>query len=266
MPASWLAALRPGGRLVTTIAGTGLLVTADRFPEVRALAAQCQQALAFPYYDPVPPQGLHMTLDRIAPEGGVTAAHMNSIDAAARLACQAIPPFRISLGEISGTRSAVGFTVTPSAPIRRLRDALRDSTLSVRPDALVRGQETVPHITVAYGNTDHVPATDAIAAVSPGASPTAPTSPPAWSRCPSAAAWNRQPWTSGARRAHATRQRNHQARRELLRRARRGSRLLLAAHSRQTARLLKPAACRARAAWRMRPGTGSPGSMSPVAE
>ncbi|HEV3380647.1 MAG TPA: hypothetical protein VG142_06675 [Trebonia sp.] len=33
------------------------------------LATRSQQALAFPYYDPVPPQGLHMTLDRIAPEG-----------------------------------------------------------------------------------------------------------------------------------------------------------------------------------------------------
>jgi protein-L-isoaspartate O-methyltransferase len=29
VPASWLAALRPGGRLVTTIAGTGLILTAD---------------------------------------------------------------------------------------------------------------------------------------------------------------------------------------------------------------------------------------------
>ncbi len=30
VPASWLAALRPGGRLVTTLTGTGLLVTANR--------------------------------------------------------------------------------------------------------------------------------------------------------------------------------------------------------------------------------------------
>jgi protein-L-isoaspartate O-methyltransferase len=30
VPASWLAALRPGGRLVTTIAGTGLILTADK--------------------------------------------------------------------------------------------------------------------------------------------------------------------------------------------------------------------------------------------
>jgi protein-L-isoaspartate O-methyltransferase len=33
VPASWLAALRPGGRLVTTLAGTGLLVTAHKTPD-----------------------------------------------------------------------------------------------------------------------------------------------------------------------------------------------------------------------------------------
>lgn len=30
VPASWLSALQPGGRLVTTLAGTGLIVTADK--------------------------------------------------------------------------------------------------------------------------------------------------------------------------------------------------------------------------------------------
>jgi protein-L-isoaspartate O-methyltransferase len=33
VPASWLTALSPGGRIVTTIAGTGLLITADRTPD-----------------------------------------------------------------------------------------------------------------------------------------------------------------------------------------------------------------------------------------
>jgi protein-L-isoaspartate O-methyltransferase len=33
VPASWLAALRPGGRLVTVLAGTGLIVTADKTPD-----------------------------------------------------------------------------------------------------------------------------------------------------------------------------------------------------------------------------------------
>lgn len=57
---------------------------------------QSQQALAFPYYDPVPPHGLHMTIDRIAPEGVITPAQLNAVTAAARLACQEIAPFRIS--------------------------------------------------------------------------------------------------------------------------------------------------------------------------
>lgn len=33
IPASWLAALRPGGRLVTTLTGTNLIVTADKTPD-----------------------------------------------------------------------------------------------------------------------------------------------------------------------------------------------------------------------------------------
>ena len=129
------------------------------------LAARAQQALAFPYYDPVPPHGLHMTIDRIAPEGGITAGPVELISAIARLACQAIPPFRIRLGELSGTRGAIGFTVTPVAPISQLRDTLRAATLSVRPDAAATREEIIPHVTIAYGNTDGVPAAEAIAAV-----------------------------------------------------------------------------------------------------
>ena len=33
VPASWLAALRPGGRLVTTLTGTGLIITANKTPD-----------------------------------------------------------------------------------------------------------------------------------------------------------------------------------------------------------------------------------------
>lgn len=33
LPASWLAALRPCGRLVTVLAGTGLIITADKLPD-----------------------------------------------------------------------------------------------------------------------------------------------------------------------------------------------------------------------------------------
>jgi hypothetical protein len=39
-------------------------------------------------------------------------------------------PFLISFGKLSGTRGAVGFTVTPAAPIRELRAALHAATVT----------------------------------------------------------------------------------------------------------------------------------------
>lgn len=134
--------------------------------EARALAARCQQAIAFPYYDQVPPPGLHLTLDRIGTEAGVSAAQLRSIEAAARRACQAIPPFRITLGPVEGSPGAVGFMAAPVGRIHQLRDALRAATLSACPDAPVMREAPPPHVTIAYANTDDVPAADAIAAVS----------------------------------------------------------------------------------------------------
>ncbi|MFD9562511.1 protein-L-isoaspartate(D-aspartate) O-methyltransferase [Streptomyces sp. NPDC059994] len=47
VPASWLAALKPGGRLVTTIARTGLIVTADKTPDGGAAGRIALDAAGF---------------------------------------------------------------------------------------------------------------------------------------------------------------------------------------------------------------------------
>ncbi|WP_156727490.1 methyltransferase domain-containing protein [Streptomyces apocyni] len=47
VPASWLAALKPGGRLVTTIARTGLIVTADKTPDGGAVGRITPDAAGF---------------------------------------------------------------------------------------------------------------------------------------------------------------------------------------------------------------------------
>jgi len=133
-------------------------------PELHALTAQCQQAIAFPYYDPVPPESLHLTLDRIAFEDGITPAGLDATAAAAQRACQAIPPFTITVGPLGGTRGAVGFTAAPPRPVRDLRDALRAATLSACPAAPVTPHETAPHVTIAYSNSDGVAAAEAITA------------------------------------------------------------------------------------------------------
>jgi hypothetical protein len=102
--------------------------------ELQALVAECQRAIAFPYYGPIPPESLHLTLDRIAFEGSITPSQLNAIRDAASRACQAIPPFRITLGPLGGTRGALGFTASPVEPIRQLRDALRAATLAACPE------------------------------------------------------------------------------------------------------------------------------------
>jgi len=55
--------------------------------------------------------------------------------------------------------------VLSAQPVRELRDALRAATLSACPAAPVTPHEAAPHVTIAYANTDDVPAADAIAAV-----------------------------------------------------------------------------------------------------
>ncbi|QRX95790.1 protein-L-isoaspartate(D-aspartate) O-methyltransferase [Streptomyces noursei] len=47
VPASWLASLRPGGRLVTTLAGTGLIVTADKTEDGGAVGRVAPDAAGF---------------------------------------------------------------------------------------------------------------------------------------------------------------------------------------------------------------------------
>ncbi|MCQ4042444.1 methyltransferase domain-containing protein [Streptantibioticus rubrisoli] len=47
IPASWLAALRPGGRLVTTIAGTGVIVVADKTEDGGAFGHTAPEGAGF---------------------------------------------------------------------------------------------------------------------------------------------------------------------------------------------------------------------------
>lgn len=140
-------------------------VTFPDAADLRLTAARCQQAIAFPYYDPVRPECLHLTLARIGPQSAVTPAQLNAVEAAAGRACREIAPFTVTASSLSGTRSAVGFSVMPAQPLRALSDALRTATRSARPDAPAAFQQAAPHITIAYANADDIPAAEVIAAV-----------------------------------------------------------------------------------------------------
>jgi 2'-5' RNA ligase len=140
-------------------------LTFEDSPELHSLARQCQEAIAFPYYDLVPLDDLHLTLDRVAFEGGITPQQLDAIEAYAINTCRSISPLDITINGLGGTRGALGFHVSPAQRIRDLRDTLRAATLSVYPNAPVSTAEFRPHITIAYANSDDIPATEVLGVV-----------------------------------------------------------------------------------------------------
>jgi hypothetical protein len=106
-----------------------------------------------------------LTLDRIAFDDDVSADVLPDIAASAIRACQQMPTFDISIGPLSGTPGAIGFSASPGEQLRSLRDILRASTLSVYPEAPVRCDDFHAHIAIAYANADGVSAAKVVAAV-----------------------------------------------------------------------------------------------------
>jgi 2'-5' RNA ligase len=128
-------------------------------------ARRCQEAISFPYYDLIPPSDLHLTLDRVAFEGNVTSDQLRAIEAAAIHAFERVSPFDITISSLGGTSGAVGFNASPSESIKRLRDIFREATLSAYPTAPIKASEFHAHVTIAYCNSDGIPAAQAVAAV-----------------------------------------------------------------------------------------------------
>jgi len=137
----------------------------ERCADLQSLARRCQESVSFQYYDLTPPHELHLTLGRIAFEDDVSAGALADITAAAIRACQQMQAFEVTIGPLGGTPGAIGFSVSPREPLKRLRDELRAATLSVYPQAPVSRDDFHAHVAIAYANCDNVPATDVVAAV-----------------------------------------------------------------------------------------------------
>jgi 2'-5' RNA ligase len=140
-------------------------LTFEHCPDLHSLIRQCQDVINFPYLDLTPPRNLHLTLDRIAFDEDIPAGILSDIAAAAVNVCQEVPAFEITIGALGGTAGAIGFSASPGKRLRSLRDKLRAATLSVYPDAPVGRSEFHAHVTIAYANSDDVPAADVVAAV-----------------------------------------------------------------------------------------------------
>jgi 2'-5' RNA ligase len=140
-------------------------LTFEDYPELHTLVIQCQQAIAFPYYDLAPLHELHLTIDRIGHADNLGPDQLAGIEHRATRACQNVLPLSLTIGSLGGTRGAVGFSAFPAGPIRGLRNTLRAATTSIYPEAPIDRSEIYPHVTIAYCNSDGIPAAEVIAAV-----------------------------------------------------------------------------------------------------
>ncbi|WP_446221627.1 2'-5' RNA ligase family protein [Nocardia sp. IBHARD005] len=136
--------------------------------ELIELAADCQKALAIGGIDPVPLDALHITMMGI---GATTVVSSEQIDRLVSLAGKCLSdakPFDLSVGPLSGSRSAIRFSVAPWDQLLDLHQVLSTCTAAVLPNSsagAVSGPSRFrPHLGIAYNNTDRA-AVHVIAAV-----------------------------------------------------------------------------------------------------
>ncbi|MFD4439922.1 2'-5' RNA ligase family protein [Nocardia sp. NPDC058519] len=125
-------------------------LTFDHASELHSRTKECQQAIDPAYFDTTPTDGLHLTLDRISRPYTCTFEQRASIAEAAQPACRDLRPFSLSVDRLTNIRGAIGFVISPAAPVMELRDTLRAATISVLPQASLKESTSDPHVTIAY--------------------------------------------------------------------------------------------------------------------
>jgi len=120
---------------------------------LRDLAATCQQQLHdLACLDPVPADGLHLTVRRLAFTDEIDPVTLTTVTCQVVEQCRHQPAFRLRVGPLAGSSGAVRFTVTPWEPLIRLRDAVDDVSSACGLPAVK--QRFRPHVGIAYSNRD----------------------------------------------------------------------------------------------------------------
>ncbi|MGJ5891233.1 2'-5' RNA ligase family protein [Streptomyces sp. V2] len=136
------------------------------FPDDRrltALAGHCQEELAPLGLDPVPLDGLHITLARVGTPDGVTSGQLDSL--AQDMEALLPAAFSVRSMPLAGSRGAVRLSLGPWEPLLRLHHALVEAGQGI---GLASGKSTSafrPHLSLAYNNRRR-PAAPVVEAVS----------------------------------------------------------------------------------------------------
>jgi 2'-5' RNA ligase len=121
-------------------------------PLLRELAAKCQAEVRSASLDPVPLNGLHMTVARVGWVDEVSHRDIENLIHIARTFCSNLRPFFISVGPLAGSAGAIRFSVAPWEPIIVLRQHLLDARKIVCGD-VDEETEFRPHVGIAYSNS-----------------------------------------------------------------------------------------------------------------
>ncbi|WP_327148681.1 2'-5' RNA ligase family protein [Nocardia sp. NBC_01329] len=134
-------------------AGYYWFLTFEHSVPLHSLVAESQRSIELPYYDLVPLQALHLTLERIAGPGEISTEDLRETEALAQENLRAIPPFDLHVGALRRVPSAIVFDIAPIARVNELRSGLRAATVQASGPP-VRTSNIEPHITLAYCNYD----------------------------------------------------------------------------------------------------------------
>ncbi|MER7454334.1 2'-5' RNA ligase family protein [Nocardia beijingensis] len=122
-------------------------------PALTDLAERCQKTLAHDGIDLVPLDTLHMTILGVGKVGEVSREQLAGIPDAARARLADIAPFEVEVGPLTGSASALRFSVAPWHNLLSLHHALRVATAAHRPRSrLTETTDFRPHVGIGYLN------------------------------------------------------------------------------------------------------------------
>ncbi|MGW0329066.1 2'-5' RNA ligase family protein [Nocardia sp. NPDC003183] len=123
-------------------------------------AAEYQQALAIGGVDPVPLDALHITMMGIGSTDDVAVGEIDELISVAREHLSNVTPFDLTVGPLSGSRSAIRFSVAPWDPLLDLHQLLSTCTGEVLRSAVSAPSAARfrPHLGIAYNNIDRTAA------------------------------------------------------------------------------------------------------------
>ncbi|MER6100239.1 2'-5' RNA ligase family protein [Streptomyces sp. NPDC001728] len=139
------------------------MLTFSGATELLGLTEHCQKALNHLGMDPVPSDGLHVTMLRVGPTDQVSEHQVKQlIDLTQNLPVRA---FHLLAHPLTGSRGAVRFSLTPWRPMIQLHAALSTVGYQVRIPGGSPTNAFRPHLGIAYNNRTRqaAPVADAVA-------------------------------------------------------------------------------------------------------